>query len=216
MENPILKRLEPINYLSVNTALWVFRKSFDDFYANVSKLPLEEIDHWVKGFHDQEIAQAWARQKQMKYPHLFIYGMLWHYKYKTLQEKIYQRGSSNGVKIPNSKNDWHKHTSIAEQIAEFLLSLPFDEGVAHLGELIGAWILTCPEAIIRSENNVEDVGKWQVGQQTVDWEVPIAWIKRIYSGNAHEMARDKEMQLLFVLDFLLHFTFGDYDTANTL
>jgi hypothetical protein len=215
MENPILKQLEPINSLSVNTALWVFRKSFDDFYTKASVLPLEEIDDWVKGFNNQEIKQAWTDQKQRKYPHLFIYGMLWHYKYKTLQEKQYQRESSRHIKAPNSKKDWHKHAFIVEQIAESVLFLPFNDGVAFLGELIGAWMLTCPEAVIRSENNVENVGKWQVGKETTDWDVPIPWIKVIYSGDAREMVRDKEMQLLFVLDFLLHFTFDDYDTGNT-
>ena len=38
----------------------------------------------------------------------------------------------------------------------------------------------------------------------------------ISSGNDREMVRDKEAQLLFVLDFLLHFTFDDHDTANTV
>ena len=215
MENKILKQLEPINSLSVNTALWVFRKSFDDFYTNVSKLPLEQIDHWVKRLHSQDIQQSWMQQKQMKYPHLFMYGMLWYYKFQTLQERKYQRQRSDGIEIPKSRNDFHRHAPIAEQINKYVASLPFDEGVAFLGELIGAWMLTCPEAIIRSDNNVEDVGKWQVGKETADWEVPISWIKWIYSGNAREMVRDKEMQLLFVLDFLLHFTFDDYDTSNT-
>ena len=216
MDNPIHKRLESLNSLSVNTALWAFRKSFDDFYSRASKLPLEQIDNWVKRLHNQDIEQSWARQKQLKYPHLFIYGMLWHYKFKTLREKKYQRESSEGVEIPSSKNDFHKHVAVVEKITKYVETLSFDEGVAFLGELIGAWMLTCPEAVIRSDNNVEEVGKWQVGKETTDWEVPIPWIKWIDSNNAKERVRDKETQRLFVLDFLLHFTFDDYDTANTV
>jgi len=100
--------------------------------------------------------------------------MLWHYKFKTLQEKNYQRESSEGVETPNSKDDFYKYTSIAQQISDHVSSLPFDEGVAFLGELIDSWMLTCPEAIIRSENNVEGVGKWRVGKETTDWEVPVS------------------------------------------
>ena len=144
MDNEILKQLEPINSLSVNTALWVFRKSFDDFYTKVSALPLEQIDTWVKSLHNQDVEQSWTRQKQMKYPHLFIYGMLWHYKFQTLQEKKYRRESSEGVEIPSSKNDFYKHASIAKQITRHVSFRSFDKGVAFLGELIGAWMLTCP------------------------------------------------------------------------
>lgn len=216
MENPLLKRLQSINSLSVNTALWVFRKSFDDFYSKASKLSLKQIDDWVKRLDIQDIEENWARQKQRKYPHLFVYAMLWYYKYKTLQEKNYQRESSEVVEIPNDKNDFDKYNSIAQQIGEHVLSLPFNEGVAFLGELIGTWMLTCPESIIRSDNNVEHVGKWQVGNETTDWDVPVSWIEWIYSDNVSEKVIDKETQLLYVLDFLLHFAFDDYDTANTV
>lgn len=216
MENEILRQLEFLNSLSVNTALWVFRKSFDDFYTKVSALPLEQIENWVKDLHNQDIEQSWTHQKQMKYPHLFIYGMLEHYKFQALREKKYRRESSKAVEIPNSKNDFYKHASIADQLIKYVSSLSSGNGVAFLGELIGAWMLTCPEPIIRSENNVEDVGKWQVGKETTDWDVPIPWIKWIYPGNAREMVRDKELQLLFVLDFLLHISFNDYETANTV
>jgi hypothetical protein len=215
MENPILEQLKPITSLSVNSALWVFRKSFDDFYGEVLKLPLEQIDDWVERLHNQDIEQKWARQKQTEHPHLFVYGMLWHYKLKTLQEKNYQRASSKNIEIPISKNDFYKHKYIAKQITEYVSSLPFYESVAFLGELIGAWMLTCPETIIRSENNVEKVGKWQVGEEITDWEVPISWIEWIYADNVDQRVRENETQLLFVLDFLLHFAFDDYDTANT-
>jgi hypothetical protein len=139
--------------------------------------------------------------------------MLWHYKFQTMQEKKYQRENSTSVRIP--KNDFYKYTSIAKQITEYVSSLSFAEGVAFLGELIGAWVLTCPEVIVRSDNNIEDIGERRTGKKGTDWEVPVEWIKWSYSGDAREKVRDKETQLMYVLDFLLHLAFNDYDTANT-
>ena len=215
MDEQILQELKSINSLSVNTALWVFRRSFDNFYHSISKLPLEQIGDWVKSLNNQDLGRDWVRQSQMKYPHLFLYGMLWYYKFETLKEKSYQRESSENVPIPVSTKDFGRHKSIAEQITQDVLSLPFYEGVAFLGRLIGAWMLTCPEVIVRNETNIEQVGKWQVGRETADWEIPPEWISQIYSSNSTEKTRE-EMQLLFTLDFLLHFAFDDYDTGNTL
>lgn len=214
MENPIIREhLKTINSLSPNTALWVFIKAFGDFYGKASKLPLEQIDHWVKEFKDPKIQQDWSRQRRRKYPHIFIYWMLWHYKFQTMQEKKYQRDNSTGVRIP--KSDWHKYTSTAQQITKYVSSLSFAEGVAFLGELIGAWVLTCPEVIVRSDNYVERIGERRTGKKGTDWEVPVEWIKWSYAGDAREKVSDKETQLMYVLDFLLYFAFNDYDTANT-
>lgn len=203
MENPILKYLEPINSLNVNNALWVFSNSFNDFYGKAPNLSLEQIDNWIKEFHDQRIEQDWSSHERRKYPNLFIYWMLSHYKFQTLREKKYHRENSVGIKTPNTKNDFHKRTSVAEQITKYASSLPFDAGVAFLGELMGAWVLTCPEAIIRSKNYIDNISAWRVIRQTTDWEVPMYWIKRSYSGDASEKVRDNETQLMFVLDFFL-------------
>jgi hypothetical protein len=215
MKNQILQQLKTINSLSVNTALWVFRRSFDNYYQSVSKLKLEVIDNWVKSLNSPDIEKDWLQQKQRKYPLLFIYGMLEHYKYKTLQEKNYQRENLKSIFIPNSKIDFYKHTSVVKQVTKHVLSLPFDEGISFLGELIGTWMITCPEVIVRSENNVKKIGEWRVGKETADWEVPIDWIKLINSNDESGKVNDKEFQLLYVLDFLLHFSFDDYDEANT-
>lgn len=215
MKNQILRQLKTINSLSVNTALWVFEKSFSNFYHSIAKLSLEQIDNLILGLHNQEMEQYWNNQKKMKYPHIFFYGLLCHYKFKTLQEKNYQRESFKGIFIPNSKINFYKHTFVVNKITKYVLSLPFDEGVAFLGELIGAWMLTCPEAIIRSEKNVEKIGERRVGKETTDWEVPIIWIKQIYPNNESGKTKDKEIQLLYVLDFFLHFTFANYDENNT-
>src|SRR5262245_7703066 len=114
MENNIEQYLTVLNTLSVNTAIWVFISCFGEFYTDASQLSLDEIDNWVKDLHNQNIEEAWNSQKQMKYPHLFIYGMLWHYKYDTLKERRYQREHSENVVIPNSKKDLNRHTYIAE------------------------------------------------------------------------------------------------------
>jgi hypothetical protein len=215
MDDQILQELKTINSLSVNTALWVFRRSFDNFYHSVSELPLAQIDEWVASLKNQDLERDWICQRQMKYPHIFIYGILWYYKYETLREGIYQRESSENVPIPISTKNFDKHISISEKITRYVLPLPFYEGVAFLGELIGTWMLTCPEVIIRSETNIERVGKWQGGRETADWEVPPDWINQIYSSNSRGNTKN-EMQLLFTLDFLLHSAFDDYDMGNTL
>ncbi|MCK7481562.1 MAG: hypothetical protein M0C28_33580 [Candidatus Moduliflexus flocculans] len=52
-----------------------------------------------------------------------VYAMLWYYKYKTLQEKNYQRESSEVAELPNDKNDFDKYNSIAQQIGEHMFYL---------------------------------------------------------------------------------------------
>jgi hypothetical protein len=215
MENQILQELKAVNSLGVNDALLVFRRSFDNLFHSLLNLPLEQIDLWVKSLDNRAIEQHWTRQRQMKHPHLFVYGMLWHYQLETLKERTYQRESSENALMLISINDFEKHKFIVAQITRYVLSLPFYEGVAFMGKLMGAWMLTCPEVIIRSENNIEHIGKQQVGKETVNWEVPLPWIRQICPDDLTEMARDKEMQLLFVLDYLLHLAFDDYDVENT-
>ena len=216
MVDHILQELKIVNTLSVNTALWVFRRGFDILYSSASTLPLEQIDEWVNESNILELEQYWRRQIQRKYPHLFLYGMLWYYKFDILKKAPYQRESSENVLIPNSKKDYGDHRPVVEHIIQNILPLPFYESIAFLGRLIGGWMLTCPEAIIRSEHKVEEIGEWQTRKKTTDWEVPIPWICTIYPGDPTAKVRDKEVQLLFVLDSCLHFAFDDYDMANVV
>jgi hypothetical protein len=213
MENPILQMLKPINFLSVNTATWVFRRSFDDFYGSVRNMPLERIDDWITNLQNPYLMQGWVLQRQMAYPHLFFYGMLRGYQYEVLKENKYQRDSLEGITAPDSNNDFEKQTLIVKQVTDHVLSLPFDEGVAFLGKMIGTWMLTCPEVIIRSENNVEAIGERRVGKLTTNWRVPRLWIKGVYSGSQNK-STGRELQLLYVLDFFIHWAFEDYDMAN--
>lgn len=197
----------------MNSTIWVFRKSFADFYASVRNMPLEHIDEWIASLQDPSLTQSWVIQRQRIYPHLFFYGMLRDYQYEMLRENECQRDSSEGLTAPDSNNDFDRHIPIAKQVTDHVLSLPFDEGVAFLGKMLGAWMLTCPEVIIRSENNVEFIGERRVGKQTTNWKVPKSWIKGVYLDNQNKPT-EKEIQLLYVLDFFIHWAFEDYDMAN--
>jgi hypothetical protein len=138
MENQFEKYLKTLNALSVNTTVWVFRRSFDNFYGSIKKISLEQIDNWVVNLHSQNIEHSWDQQRQMTHPHIFFYGMLQGHKYETLNEKSYTRISSDNIIIPNSERYFNKYPIIAKKISKYILSLDFHEGFTFLGKLIGA------------------------------------------------------------------------------
>ena len=142
--------------------------------------------------------------------------MLYHYQRKTLIEREYQREGFDGKFVPNSKTDFDQHKYLVDRITRYVENISFFDGVKFLGQLIGAWMLSCPATIICSENNLEQVGKWQTGKETADWEVPAQWIRQITSGDIRDLTTDTEMKLMFTLDFMLHFAFSDYDSGNVI
>ncbi len=76
--------------------------------------------------------------------------------------------------------------------------------------------MTYPESIIRNERNIEYVGKWIMGNETTEWDVPISWFEFFDPENNLRMKfTDTVLKLVYTLDFLLHFAFDDYDLANT-
>jgi hypothetical protein len=100
-----------------------------------------------------------------------------------------------------------------ELISNYVSPLSFADGFIYLGTLAGAWMLTCPQAIVRRGKHIEEVGKWQVGEETADWTVPDEWRKVIYPDGGIDEA---EIQLVFVLDFLHNVIFDDFNTANII
>ena len=213
MENQIRKCLEIVQPLSVNSALWVIRRSFDNYFQGVFEIPLKEVDIWVKSINDENIKEYWTYQSQMKRPRLFFYGMYLRQKDKVLRERKYQRGKRARCGAYQRQISYKKQEKIVEQIYKAVMPLSFSDGFIFLGNVAGAWMLTCPEEIIRSERNVEKVGEWQVGEETAEWTVRDDWRKGIYP---HGGIDEDEMQLVFVLDFLHNFAFDDYNTANII
>ncbi|MFL7871015.1 MAG: hypothetical protein AB8I58_19460, partial [Anaerolineales bacterium] len=70
MKKELPQHLEILKPLSVNSALWVLRSSFGNYFQNVFKIPLQEVDKWVVSINDEKIEQYWSYQRQMKRPRL--------------------------------------------------------------------------------------------------------------------------------------------------
>jgi len=208
--------LEALNSLSVNSALWALRTAFNSFFSKASQLPLESIDSWVTSLDNHSIEARWNFQKQMKRPHLFLYAMFGYFKLRTLREDTYRRMGSKRTTTQERKDDFDRHLPIANLISQLVLPLPFYEGVAILGQLAGAWMMTCPESTIRSEHSIEHVGKWLTGHETTEWNVPSAWFEMYDPENdLRSKFPATELKLLYTLDFWLNLAFEDYDVNNT-
>jgi hypothetical protein len=52
--------------------------------------------------------------------------------------------------LPPSSNDWDAMQVIADRVLQFTDGMSLEQGVKLIAELNGAWILACPEPIIRN------------------------------------------------------------------
>jgi hypothetical protein len=126
---------------------------------------------------------------------------MWHFRNKTLHESLYHRQDSAEKAINRPE-----HTDVDDIVNVINQGLsqfsPFD-GVAFLGELMGAWMLTCPRELILCGKN-----------ETKDWRPNQVWIRSVFPDSLAEDVSADELEILYISDYYLYYAFWDLASYN--
>lgn len=186
--------------VGVNNSLLVFRHCFSFLSYSFAKVTIEQLDNWIRQLENSKIDSLWLQQRKMKRPDFILYFAIWHFRDKTLHDKKYFRDASDIL----SETNYDKVTDITNQINREFDELTAFEGVAFLGNLIGAWMLSCPKKLILNETTFRE-----------NWQLNESWIKSVFPENLGKGEASEELELLYRLDTLLYYTFEDVESRNT-
>jgi hypothetical protein len=81
-----------------------------------------------------------------------LIGDYYGYVDRTVAAGHYTRIDAPGIVLPPMS--WARVDELAALLNEALRSLPDEEALPFLGELTGAWILSCPASLIHQENEL--------------------------------------------------------------
>ena len=202
METKLVNHLRSLNSINIESSLLIFRNCFSFLSFSLVNLNVEEIDNWIRHLENQTINSLWIRQKEMKYPSFILYFAIWHFRNKTLQERAFSRDAFERQTANSTKHD--SLNNITNEINRDLDQLSAFDSVVFLGELIGAWMLTCPKSIIL--DGVDKTRNWQPNQ---------SWLKFVYPDTLGANVASGELKLLYILDYRLYYTFEDLEAHNT-
>ncbi len=194
--------IKRLNSVGVSASLLIFRHCFSFLSYSFAKVTTEQLDNWIKQLENYTLDHLWSHQKQMKHPDFILYCAIWHFRDKTLHDKKYSREVPEDIKILGT--DYDKVTEITNQINREIDDLTAFEGVAFLGSLIGAWMLSCPKELVLAETTFRE--KWQPNE---------SWLKSVFPDNLGKGKSSEELELLYRLDCLLYYTFEDVESQNT-
>ena len=195
----ITKYLSILSALSVESSIGVIYNCFADFTFTFTDITLEQIDKLIDNYQGQIIRDAWIRQRKMKYPDMIFFFMMMDIRDKTLRNRGYARNIISNV------SNYKGQDEIVRSMRQDMDQLSTLEGIAFLGELIGAWMLNCPESLIRIHAN-----------KTKNWQPPLAWLRDIYPDTLGKDIPQNELELLFILDYYLYDTFDLIIQHNTI
>jgi hypothetical protein len=199
MSSLITKYLDILNSLSIDAMIGIIYNCFSDFSFKFNCVTLEQLDDWIENYPGQKIKDTWIKQRTMKHPHMIFFFMMMDIRDNTLRDRCYKRNISNSLQRPNIRYD------IVKSIRQDMAELSILEGITFLGELIGAWMLTCPRRSIRRYAN-----------RTRNWEPQFVWRQEIYPDTLAKDIPPDELELLFILDYYLLDTFELILHHNTL
>ena len=202
MEDNISHYLESLNSISVNSSVGVFRRCFDYLSDSFSNLGVEELDVWIKKLSNSALENLWAQQKVLKYPSLILYHVMWDFRNQALRKKEFIRETSKTQLVRN--NGGRRISEITDKINLHVDELSVFDGVVFLGELISAWMLTCPKSIV-----VEGVNT------LLDRQPSPIWLRSILGDSFEALFSNEELVLLFILDYRLYYAFEDLEARNT-
>jgi hypothetical protein len=199
MSSLITKYLSILSALSIDTSLGVIYSCFANFSFTLNSITLEQINEWVEIYQSQKIKASWIQQRKMKHPDMIFFFIMMEIRDNTLRARSYQRN------IKSNKSNFKNQEQIVKSIGQDIVQLSTFEGIAFLGELIGAWMLTCPESLIRSHAN-----------KTKNWQPQPAWLREIYPDTLGNDIPTSDLELLFILDYYLYNTFELILHHNTM
>lgn len=197
MKNTIAALLKSLNSVGVESSLSIFRNCFYSLSFSFKELSVEQLENWIKQLKSPKLNEIWSRQKEI-YPSFILYFAMWHFRDKVIQEKGYSREVLGKQNIPDINAA--RVEEITTKINQEIIKLSTFEGVAFLGSLIGAWMLSCPKVSILSASS-----------SMPNSQPNGIWIKSVFPDT---LGKD-ELELLYRLDYWLYCTFEDWEVHNT-
>lgn len=176
----ITKYLNILSALSIDSCIGVIYSCFADFSFTFNDVTLKQIDEWIENYQGQKIKDFWILQRKMKHPDMIFLFMMMDIRDNTLRGRSYQRNNTNNNLNPKKQDE------IVKSIRQDMAQLSTLEGIAFLGELIGAWMLTYPGSLIRN-----------YADKTKDWQPQLAWLRQIYPDTLGKGIPTNELELLF-------------------
>jgi hypothetical protein len=227
--------LKMLNVVGLEDAAGIFGKCFQSIH--ITSPTFNQLDDWVNNVKIPTITNSWVWQKEMKYPGFILYFAMLYYRDEILRQNLHQRQSSVEKAINSPESDYLKNIEILINQDLDQLS-PFD-GVRFLGELMGAWMLTCPREMILSDkdkiiktkirereilyrNEILKGKSEKRARELVDYDGALdvspnqVWIRHIYHNTLTIGISNDELELLFVADYYLHYAFVDFESYNVL
>lgn len=199
MKAKIAHHLASLNSFNVESALSIFKDTFDHLSFSFDKPTSDELNKYAKEIDKPTLTTLWLRQKEMKHPGFILYFVMWHFRDKTLNEKGYSRDVSKKGVLSKSGNS----KVVIDEINRDLDRLHPLDGAEFLGTLIGNWMLVCPKEIVLDDS--DSSGDRQPSQ---------AWIAYVFPTTlGNNMAHD-ELKLLYSLDHRLYYMFADMEAHN--
>src|SRR4030095_10906439 len=142
-----------------------------------------------------------VRQREMKYPSFILYFAMWHFRDKILHEKEYSRWSTEKQKVLSKSFD--STNEIINKINRDMDASTVFEGIEFLGNLIGAWMLTCPKDKVLEISSPSNSEPNEI------------WLKSVFSDTLRSDTSNDELKLLYRLDYYLYLAFEDVEAHNT-
>ena len=208
MHARISDHLNLIQSLSVETTLGVIHDLFTIYLSHCEQyVSVDDINQWVEESNEAKLRQSWALQKELKRPHLFLLSIFDAVKWATIRKDMYRREILFDRNLPYTPPISYMEFPATQMIGKYLLSLPFGQAISHLGELAGAWVLTCPEDYIKSAPLYI--------QREFKGPIPNEWIQAVYGIDSSTRIVPKDVHTIFALDYGLHAVFDDYYSSNT-
>lgn len=201
MKNIIDNHLKSLNSVAIDSALSIFLNCFSTFSFSFSDVSVEQLGDWIQQLENPQLDSTWSRQKEMKHPDFILYFAMWHFRNITLHKKQYDRDHQK--KIPVNRN-YAKETEISQKIIQEINALTVFDGIALLGNLIGAWMLSCPKAsILNATSSMRNS------------QPDISWLRSLFPETLGKDLLNDEIELLYRLDYLLYCTFESVEAHNT-
>lgn len=198
----LLSHLQILNSLTVEAAINVLSSAyFANFYYRAKASSISEIERWIIALNEKGLSDSWFQHYKRERPFVILHRIYFDIKLETMAKRKYSRLEFQGF-LPTKESDQSRILPIVNDIEDYLTKLTLVDSIEYIAELTGAWILSCPQALVRQYDQVENVGKW-MGKDPINWQVPETygriWLSGASRGNAPDLS---DQRLAFTLDYL--------------
>jgi hypothetical protein len=132
----------------------------DNFIAHGVSVTQNGLIHALSIWLDNNIQGEFAPKRMQE-----AGGKFYKYVSDFVEQRHYPRKKWNeNLKLLSSKNEWEASLEFSRKILAQINGMPFEQGLAFIANLYAAWILSCPEGIMRTSSEYK--GSISTGTET--------------------------------------------------